>query len=66
MNGTDLLVGLWLSALGSAYLLYGRKQSAPIPLICGLLLIAEPYLVRGTTMQLLVGLALAVVPFVRR
>ena len=66
MDPTQLLVGIWLSALGSGYLLYGRKQGSPIPMVCGLLLMLEPYLIQGTTLQLLVGLLLALVPFVRR
>ena len=66
MGGSELLIGLWFGALGSAYVMYGRKQGSVIPLACGLLLMVEPYLVKGTALQLLVGLGLAAFPFVRR
>jgi len=66
VQGTDLLIGLWFGALGSAYFMYGRKQGSVIPLACGLLVIAEPYVVKGTALQLLVGLGLAAFPFLRR
>ena len=46
--------------------MYGRKQGSPIPLVCGLLLIAEPCMVKGTVLQLLVGLGLAAFPFIGR
>ena len=66
MSASDLLIGLWFGALGSAYFMYGRKQGSPIPLVCGLLLIAEPYMVKGTVLQLLVGFGLAAFPFIGR
>lgn len=66
VQASDLLIGLWFGALGSAYFMYGRKQGSPIPLVCGMLLIAEPYLLKGTAPQLLVGLGLAAFPFLRR
>ena len=66
MQPQDLFLNVMLGVVGSAYLLYGRKQGSPLPLICGLLLIVEPYLVPGFTGQLLVGLLLAALPFVRR
>jgi hypothetical protein len=66
MSGQDLFLNIMLGVVGSAYLLYGRKQSAVLPMACGLLLIVEPYLVPGFTGQLLVGLALAALPLLRR
>ena len=66
MSATELLIGLWFGSLGAAYMLYGRKQGAPIPLACGLLLMVEPYIVKGSVPQVLVGLILAVLPFIRR
>jgi len=66
MQPQDLFLNVMLGVVGSAYLLYGRKQGSPLPLICGLLLIVEPYLVPGFTGQLLVGLLLAALPLVRR
>lgn len=66
MHARDLFLNLMLSLLGSAYLLYGRKQGAPLPMACGLLLLVEPYLVPGFWPQLLLGVALAALPLRRR
>jgi hypothetical protein len=66
MSGQELFLNIMLGVVGSAYLLYGRKQGAVLPMVCGLLLIVEPHLVPGFVGQLLVGLALAALPFVRR
>lgn len=44
MSASDLLIGLCLGAIGTAYFMYGRKQGSPIPLVCGILMMAEPYL----------------------
>ena len=66
VNATELLLDVWLGALGGAYILYGRKQAAPIPLVCGVLLVVEPYVLKGATLQILVGGVLAALPFMRR
>ena len=65
-SGQDLFLNIMLGVVGSAYLLYGRKQGAVLPMACSLLLIVEPYLVPGFTGLLLVGLALAALPLMRR
>ena len=66
MHPHELILGLVLGVLGSAYLLYGRRQAAPLPLLSGLLLIIEPYMVPGFLAQLLVGVVLAAAPFLWR
>lgn len=66
MQPQDLFLNLVLGVVGSAYLLYGRKQPAGLPMLCGLLLIVEPYVVQGFVGQLLVGILLAALPFLRR
>ena len=66
MNATELLLGVWLGAIGGAYVLYGRKQAAPLPLVCGILLIVEPYVLKGTALQIVAGVILAAIPFMRR
>jgi hypothetical protein len=66
MNGADLFLNIMLGVVGSAYLLYGRKQGALLPMLCGLLLIVAPYLVPGFLPQLLVGVGLAALPLMLR
>jgi hypothetical protein len=43
---TDMLIAqtLW-GAIGFAYLMYARKQKAPVPLVAGLSMIALPYFI---------------------
>ena len=62
----DLILNLALGLIGTAYFLYGKKQGSVVPLICGLLMIIGPYVFTGFLMQLLLGLLLAAIPFVRR
>ena len=66
MQPQDLFLNVMLGVVGSAYLLYGRQQGAGLPMLCGLLMLLEPYLVPGFIGQLLVGSLLAALPFLRR
>lgn len=58
-----LLWGVVFSSLGMGYFIYGKKQKATVPLICGLALMLYPYLVTNTIMLVLVGLVLAAIPY---
>lgn len=51
-------------AIGSGYFLYGRKQTALVPLLCGLALIGFPYFVDDLVMMVAIGVVLCVIPFV--
>ncbi len=53
-------------AIGGGYFLYGRKQTAFVPLLCGLTLMAFPYFVDDQVMLVAIGLVLCAVPFVIR
>ncbi len=63
MNTANLLWGVLFGAIGSAYILYGRKQRRTVPLICGLLLIGFPYFIDNTVMLAAIGLALCIAPY---
>ena len=45
MNMATLLWGVIFGSIGAGYLLYGKRQSAPVPLLCGLALCVFPYFV---------------------
>ena len=60
---TSLMLSVFFGALGAGYVVYGRKQHALPPFLCGVALIVFPYLVTGGLMTLLVGAAIAVVPY---
>ncbi|MDY0746498.1 hypothetical protein SNE35_18440 [Paucibacter sp. R3-3] len=67
MNSAQLLWGLLFGSLGAGYFVYGKKQGAIVPLLCGIALAVFPYFVTNTWLMVVVGVVLAAVPyFVRR
>lgn len=50
-------------SIGLGFFIYGKKQRAIVPLVCGLALMVFPYFVPGTAWLLLVGTALIAVPY---
>jgi hypothetical protein len=66
MNTATLLWGVVFGSIGTGFLLYGKRQSAPVPLICGVLLIAFPWFVTNPWAMVAIGVALMAMPkFVR-
>lgn len=51
-------------AIGTGYLIYGKKQARLVPAICGILLIIYPYFTDNVWILLGVGAALCAAPFV--
>ena len=66
MSTSLLLLGVLFGSLGGGYCLYGRKQSAPIPFLCGLLLTLVPYFIPNGLALLAIGVLLAALPFLIR
>ncbi len=64
MTSAGLMWSVLFGSLGAGYLVYGRKQRAWVPAVCGAALIAFPYVVTGTFLMVLIGVILAVLPFV--
>jgi len=60
---SSLLWGVLFGSLGFGYFLYGKKQGAVIPLVCGLLLMVFPYFISNTALVVLVGATLAAIPW---
>ncbi len=63
MSTSLLLWSVLFGSVGLGYFLYGRKQRAAVPLVCGIALMAFPYFVANTVVLVAVGLALAAVPY---
>ena len=61
-----LLWGLLFGSIGLGYFIYGRKQSAPVPLVCGLALMVFPYFVSNVPVMVGIGIALIAIPYVLR
>ena len=55
--------GLLFGSVGLGYFIYGKKQAALVPLICGICLILVPYVVTSTIVLVALGLVLAVLPY---
>jgi len=63
LNASTLWWGLLFGSIGMGFFIYGRKQRAIVPLICGVALMAFPYFVSGTAWLLVVGVVLMAVPY---
>jgi hypothetical protein len=66
MNASILLWGLLFSSIGFGYFLYGRKQRAIVPLVCGVALVIYPYFVPNVVALVAIGVALTVIPYFLR
>ncbi len=58
-----ILWGLLFSSIGLGYFIYGKRQQAPVPLLCGLALMVFPYFVSSAWAVVLVGAGLMAIPY---
>ena len=65
-DSSELLWGLLFGSIGVGYMIYGRRQRAPIPFIAGLGLVGFTYVVSGTLLTVAVGAALIALPILVR
>jgi hypothetical protein len=65
MDENALLVEIIVGAVATGYVVYGRKQQRPLPLICGLAMFVVP-LVIPVWWALAVCVALAAAPWLVR
>ena len=64
MNGeAQMLWGLLFGSIGLAFAIYGRKQRAPVPLLCGVGLMVYPWFVTNTAALVAVGVILTALPY---
>lgn len=63
MDVAVLFWGLLVSSVGLGYFIYGKRQRAPVPLVCGLVLMVFPYFVSSAWTVALVGAALMAIPY---
>jgi hypothetical protein len=63
MTASMLMWGVLFGSIGFGYFLYGKKQKAIVPLVCGIALMIYPYFITNTILLVLVGIALAAVPY---
>lgn len=63
LTTSTLMWGLLFGSIGTGFFIYGKKQRAAVPLLCGLALIVVPYFVSGTVWIVLAGGVLTAVPY---
>ncbi|HSI52133.1 MAG TPA: hypothetical protein VLA61_28025 [Ideonella sp.] len=63
MSTATLLLSVLFGAIGSGYFLYGRKQRAVVPLLCGLALIVMPYFIPNAALLVVAGVAVSAIPY---
>ena len=61
-----LVWGMLFGAIGLGYFVYGKRQAAILPLLCGVGLMVVPYFIGSTLWLIIVGAALMVAPWVWR
>ncbi len=66
MSTSSILWALLFGSIGSGFFIYGKKQQAGVPLICGLTLMILPYFVSSTLVLVLLGAMLIAVPYFAR
>ncbi len=66
MNEATLWWGMLFGAIGLGYFIYGKRQAAALPLVCGIGLMVFPYFVSNSWLLFAIGAALMAVPvFIR-
>lgn len=63
MTSSVLLVVVLFGSLGLGYFVYGKKQNAIVPLVCGVALMVFPYFVSNVILLIAIGLIFTILPF---
>lgn len=58
-----LLWGVLFGSVGFGYFMYGKKQRAIVPLVCGLALMVVPYFIANAILLVMVCAAIIAVPY---
>jgi hypothetical protein len=61
-----LLWGLLFGSIGLGFFIYGKKQRAVVPLVCGLTLMVFPYFVSNMWLLVGIGIVLIAIPYFLR
>jgi hypothetical protein len=66
LNTSSLLWGVLFGSIGLGFVIYGRKERAVVPLVCGLALMVFPYFVTNSVLLVVIGVALMTIPYFLR
>ena len=60
---TSLFLAVLFGSVGLGFFMYGRKQGAVVPLICGIVLMIYPYFISNVIVLVSVGILLMAIPY---
>ncbi|MEO6104263.1 MAG: hypothetical protein ABIP44_11580 [Pseudoxanthomonas sp.] len=60
---STMVWGMLFGAIGLGYFIYGKRQAALVPLVCGLALMVFPYFLSSAWALVLVGVVLMAIPY---
>ena len=63
LSTPSFLWGLLFGSVGLGFFIYGKKQKAVVPLVCGLTLMIFPYFISNTILLATIGVALITIPY---
>jgi len=63
MNTSSLIFGLLFGSIGIGFFVYGKRQRAVVPLVCGVALMIFPYFVSSAILLVVIGVALVALPY---
>jgi predicted membrane protein len=63
LDASALLWGALFGSVGLGFFVYGRRQRAVVPLLCGIALLVFPYFVSNTYILVGCGIALMAIPY---
>jgi hypothetical protein len=63
MNTSSLIFGLLFGSIGIGFFVYGKRQRAVVPLVCGVALMIFPYFVSSAILLVAIGVALVALPY---
>jgi hypothetical protein len=55
--------GILFGSIGLGFFVYGKKQKAIIPILCGIGLMVFPYFISNIYILILTGIVLVVMPY---
>ncbi len=63
MGMATLLWGVIFGSIGTGFFIYGKRQGAPVPLVCGIALMVFPYFISNAWATVVVGALLMAIPY---
>jgi len=66
MNTSTLVWSVLFGSVGLGFFIYGKRQSAISPMVCGLALMIYPYFVSNVIPLVIIGLVIMALPYFLR